>query len=129
MAKPKSPTLGELGDRLFYLYEEKDGLTKQVSALTEQIQAIEGQLLSEMEKVDLDKITCALGSLSRAAELYPSITNWETLLHFADEEGYTSMIQKRVSSTAFKEYFKERGEFPPGTEGTTGWKLNRRKSK
>ena len=118
--------LGDLVEDLFELHSQKAIADETVKSLAERISILETSILSELERTGLERVSCVSGSVSRTAELYPKILDWEALIHFMDSEGYPSMVQKRVSSKAFKEYFLERGEYPPGTDGTTGFRLNRR---
>lgn len=121
-------TMSDKTSRLFALYAELDAVNDVVKGIKEQISQIEYQLLTSMETEGLENIKTESGTVFIQSELYPSITDFSELLKYVYESGETGMIQKRISSKAFKEYFENEGAYPPGTDGTTGNKLGRRKA-
>lgn len=121
--------LGNLADKLFELYDKKSELDQQRKELQEEIDQLERELIAEMDAEDLPKISSKLGSFTRKTELYPQVQDMDAFVQFAVENGYTSMLQKRINRGPFQEYFEETGMYPDGVDAFIKDTLIRRRNR
>lgn len=76
---------------------------------------IEAELLVKMEQVGTESCGGAGYSVTIKEEDVPEQTDWETFIPFLLETGNMHLLQRRISTTAWREYNQIYGEFPPGT--------------
>lgn len=76
---------------------------------------IESELLAKMEEVGTETCGGAGYSVTVKEEDVPESTDWETFIPFLLETGNMHLLQRRISTTAWREYRQIYGEFPPGT--------------
>jgi len=119
--------MGEKIDQLFDLRARKKELQTKLKDLNKEIQSLEYEIIENMEDTGLDKVSTDSGTVSMKVELYPSVDDQEAFIEWCYENGRPDMIQKRVSSRAFREYFEETGEFPEGVKAYDRKKLNIRR--
>lgn len=121
--------LGDKIDRLYDINAEIDELKSRLSDLNKDKDALEYQILQDMENIGVDKVRGSKGTASMKVDLYPQVKDMEALVNWASETGNTAILQKRVSSGVFKEYFEQNGEYPPGIEAYNKSTLNFRRQK
>lgn len=121
-------TLGGMIDELFELRAQKEALALQEKALNARIEQATYAILTNMESEDLPKASGTLGTVSRKLELYPSVVDMPSFMQWCVETGNTHMVQKRVSSAAFKEYFAANNEYPDGLDAFEKASLNVRRA-
>lgn len=76
---------------------------------------IEAELLAKMEEVGTETCGGCGYSVTVREEDVPDSTDWETFIPFLLETGNMHLLQRRISTTAWREYNQIYGEFPPGT--------------
>lgn len=106
--------VGERVDILAALRLAKEEAERKVKDINEEISKIEYEIISAMEEQGTDRVSNSSGTVSLKVEMYPQVEDMESLVNWCAENNRPDMIQKRVSSTAFKEYFEEMNEFPDG---------------
>jgi predicted transcriptional regulator len=108
--------LGELLERLAGLKDQMDEINTTKSDLQKEIDQLEFQVISEMERNGVDKTTCNRATASLKIKMCPQIKDMDSLLRWCYENNRPDMLQKRVSDTAFKEFYEENNEYPDGID-------------
>jgi hypothetical protein len=109
-----SKTPGELIQEYSDLKKAKEALEEQVKDINNQMTAIEFKLIPAMEEQDIDKLSTNVGTVTLKVEMYPQVDDMTALIKWAYENDRPDILQKRVGSKAFKEYFEEENEYPDG---------------
>jgi predicted nucleic acid-binding Zn-ribbon protein len=110
------PNLGEMSDKLAELKTQMDGINERKSDLQKEIDALEFQIITRMDESGVDRISSSNGTATLKVEMYPQVENMEELVQWCADNGRADMIQKRISSTAFKDFFDETNEYPDGVK-------------
>lgn len=95
----------------------KEKKNEEIKAITSQITLIESQLISELQGDGLDSIKIAgVGTCTLKTEDYPMVTDMSAFVEWCATNNMPELIQKRVSSLAFKDYVAEHNEYPAGVD-------------
>ena len=100
------------------LIDAIDELRAMEAKLTMQKALVEGlkiQFLTQMEKVGTDTYKGPLGTVSVVKTIIPVISDWVALTDYITQNNAFDLIQKRVSSTAWRDRI-ESGATVPGVE-------------
>ena len=119
-------SLGSLIDEMFDLRERKRELERELKEIEETMADRESQVIQMLDK---DEITLSRGrraSASITESEVPVIEDWEAVQEYIRENDALHLLQRRVSSTAWRE-LKDAGELIPGTRPFTQRKLSLRK--
>lgn len=119
--------LGVVIDEIFALRLRKEQLNEELSEVNRQIGDLEFQAIETMEDAGLDKSSTGEGSVSLKIEQYPQVKDLNDLVNWAYENGRPDILQRRVTTTVFKEIYEETGAFPDGIDTYEKKTLNYRK--
>ena len=119
--------LGDIIDKIFELRQKKDDINAELKELNAEINDLEYQAICAMDDAGLDKTSTGSGSVSMKIEQYPNVTDLNSLVNWAFENGKPEILQRRVSKGVFKEYFEETGEYPDGIDTFEKKTLNYRR--
>lgn len=116
-------TMNSIIDERALIKAQMDGLNKRLKEFREALDQVDRLLLKKMDDEGLSRTANSLASVSINEDIVPDVTNWDALYEHVQETGDFSLIQRRVSSTAYRELLKL-GEQVPGLESRTIRRIN-----
>lgn len=109
-------TIEELLD---VMYNTRESI-RQVEKTKSDLQAIYDEAEYELVQVMQDAGVRSAGIDSCTATLkqekYPQVVDMGRFVAWCADNNYSNMLQKRVSSAVFKEFFEQSGEYPDGID-------------
>lgn len=108
-------TIDELIDRKKSIKTQMEKLNSELKGLREQENDIDLELLKKLDTEGLKKTANEVASVSIKEETVPDVHDWDALYAHIIQTGDFSLIQRRVSSTAYRELLKL-GENVPGLQ-------------
>jgi len=108
-------TIDELIDRKKSIKSQMEKLNNELKGLREQENNIDLELLKKLDTEGLKKTANEVASVSIKEETVPDVHAWDALYAHIIQTGDFSLIQRRVSSTAYRELLKL-GENVPGLQ-------------
>jgi len=115
--------INELIARRSEIKKEMEHLNKVLKDLRQQQDDIDVELMKKMDAEGLTRTANSEASVSINEETVPNVLEWDDLYNHIINTGDFSLIQRRVSSTAYRELLKL-GEAVPGVEPRTVRKIN-----
>ena len=116
-------TMNSIIDERALIKAQMDGLNKRLKEFREALDQVDRLLLKKMDNEGLSRTANDMASVSINEDIVPDVTNWDKLYEHVQETGDFSLIQRRVSSTAYRELLKL-GEQVPGLESRTIRRIN-----
>lgn len=111
------------------LKEQKEKKNEEIKAINSSITQVENMLMSELQTDGLDTIKVSgIGTVYITTTDYPQVTDMDSFVNWCAENNRADMIQKRVSSTAFKQYVEEFNEYPDGVDSYVKETVNLRRN-
>ena len=120
---PEEMTTTELIDERASNKEQLDLLNKQIKELKQHEQLLDVLLLKKMDAEGLSRTANGIASASINEDTVPEITDWEAVFEHINQTGDYSLMQRRMSSVAYKEVLKL-GEEVPGVKPRTVRRIN-----
>ena len=108
-------TIDELIDRKKSIKSQMEKLNSELKGLREQENDVDLELLKKLDAEGLKKTANEVASVSIKEETVPDVHDWDALYAHIISTGDFSLIQRRVSSTAYRELLKL-GENVPGLQ-------------
>lgn len=102
---------------------QMDELNRQLKDLRKTQDELDVLLLKKMDAEGLSRTANGQASVSINEDTVPDVMDWEELYQHIISTGDFSLIQRRVSSTAYKELLKL-GEAVPGLQPRTVRRIN-----
>jgi len=106
--------------------DSMDKLNRELKELRAESDYIDVLLLKKMDTEGLSRTANDSASVSINEDTVPEVTDWDELYKHVTETQDFSLIQRRVSSTAYKEILKL-GDGVPGLQPRTVRRVNFRK--
>jgi hypothetical protein len=103
-----------------------DKLNRELKDLRAESDYIDVLLLKKMDAEGMSRTANDSASVSINEDTVPEVTDWDQLYQYVTETQDFSLIQRRVSSTAYKEILKL-GDGVPGLQPRTVRRVNFRK--
>ena len=103
-----------------------DGLNKQLKELRAEQDYLDVLLLKKMDAEGVSRTANDAASVSINEDTVPDVTDWDALYEHVTSTQDFSLLQRRVSSTAYKELLKM-GEQVPGLSPRSVRRVNFRK--
>jgi len=122
----ESATVNELIESRAETKDSMDALNRELKELRQTQDQLDGLLLRKMDAEGLSRTANAKASVSINEDTVPEVTNWDDLYQHVTETQDFSLLQRRVSSTAYKELLKL-GDAVPGLQPRTVRRVNFRK--
>ena len=95
--------------------EEANKIAKDEKKLLDEI---DSEIIAALEAIGLESGSNDSYTAAITEEDVPDSTEWDTFYPFLQETGNFHLLQKRISSVAWREYKQIYGEYPPGTSAT-----------
>lgn len=109
-------TLEQLGDALFDRREEIRELEAKKTAIQKDFDEIEYVMIQKMQDAGLSSAGIPRCTFSLTVAAYPQVKDLDAFVQWAAKNGKAEMLQKRVSSAVFSEYFAATNEMPEGLD-------------
>jgi len=118
--------INDLINQFVLIKGQKEDLAASIKTCNEELARIEADIMAKMAEAGInqaasDKATCSMKQVT-----HPAITDWDAFYNHVTTTGQFELLQKRLSSTAFKERWAA-GDTVPGTSTTTLWELSVRR--
>ena len=115
-------------EELRALKEQKEKKNEEIKAINGAITQVENMLLTELQADGVDTISInGVGTVYITTTDYPQVIDMDAFVTWCAENNRADMIQKRVSSTAFKQYLEETNEYPDGVNSYVKETVNLRR--
>lgn len=118
-----SAPVGQLIDAYFDLREEKRTHEAQIKILNDHMSRIEAAIMEKLDHEQVDQSRGHKATASISESVVPTVTDYEAFSKFVLRHKAIHLLEKRVSSRAYREMLEERGEVP-GLEPYTKRRLN-----
>ncbi len=105
-------TIGAKIDKLYKIKLKIALANKKVDAIKLEYKKLEDEIYDELSTEKLEVSEGKLGRASRKKENTPTVTNWNKLHEYIVENDAFDLLQKRVSSTAFRARWDEKVKIP-----------------
>ena len=116
-------TMNSIIDERASLKAQMDGLNKRLKEFREALDQVDRLLLKKMDNEGLSRTANGIASVSINEDTVPDVSDWDALYAHVIATGDFSLIQRRVSSTAYRELLKM-GEAVPGLLPRTVRRIN-----
>jgi len=115
--------INELIEARASVKSEKVALNAQLKELNKTESELDYQLLTKLDEQGLSRTANDKASVSINQDTVPDVTNWDALYEHINTTKDYSLLQRRVSSTAYKELLKL-GEEVPGLQPRENRRIN-----
>lgn len=116
-------TINELIKKRAEVKQSMDSLNRELKVLRETQDHLDVLLLKKMDAEGLSRTANQRASVSINEDTVPDVTDWKEVHQYVIATEDFSLIQRRISSTAYKELLKL-GEAVPGLQPRTIRRIN-----
>jgi hypothetical protein len=116
-------TIGGKIDQLHALREQKRALEEKIKMLSDQMDSLESELISDMQAEGITRSTGTAATVSVSEVVRPSVDDWELFYNYIHKNRYYHLLERRPSVAACRELFETKGTIP-GVVPFTQRKLN-----
>ena len=120
---PRPASLGSKIDSMFELRDKKRVLEASIKDLDTAYAKLEAELIEEMGKQGVDKLSGTLASASITKTVTANVEDWDMFLAYVYKTKQGHLLQRRVSDPAFRELL-DHGKKVPGTQPFIKARLN-----
>lgn len=110
----------ELVEKYIALREAKSKMDRKhkdkMAHLTEVMDAIEAELLSEFDRQGIDSVRTANGTAYKSKRTSATVRDWDLTLDYIRQHDLWNMLEKRVNKVAVEEFVNENEGLPPGVD-------------
>ena len=119
----ETSNINALIDERATLKAQMDGLNKRLKEFRAALDQVDILLLKKLDDEGLNRTANGIASVSINEDTVPDVSDWDALYAHVIATGDFSLIQRRVSSTAYRELLKM-GEAVPGLQPRTIRRIN-----
>ena len=119
----ETSNINALIDERASLKAQMDGLNKRLKEFRAALDQVDILLLKKLDDEGLNRTANGIASVSINEDTVPDVSDWDALYAHVIATGDFSLIQRRVSSTAYRELLKM-GEAVPGLQPRTIRRIN-----
>ena len=119
----ETSNINALIDERASLKAQMDGLNKRLKEFRAALDQVDILLLKKLDDEGLNRTANGVASVSINEDTVPDVSDWDALYAHVIATGDFSLIQRRVSSTAYRELLKM-GEAVPGLQPRTIRRIN-----
>lgn len=118
-------TIGVKIDGLHKLREQKRALEAEIKTISEAMDALEQELLAQMDAEGVIKSTGKLATVSVTTSVKPVVEDWDAFYAYIHRHKYYHLLERRPAVLGCRELFEQKGKIP-GVVPFTQRKLNLR---
>lgn len=117
-------------NEFFKLKNQLDELKAKERDIRERMEAIELDIITDLENAGLEQARAELGSVTLNTKMYPSVTSdrKQDFITWSVNNGRLDMLIVRPNERSVREFFEETNELPDGVETYIKTKLNTRRA-
>lgn len=119
----ETSNINALIDERASIKAQMDGLNKRLKEFRVALDQVDLLLLKKLDDEGLNRTANGIASVSINEDTVPDVSDWDALYEHVIATGDFSLIQRRVSSTAYRELLKM-GEAVPGLQPRTVRRIN-----
>ena len=119
----ETSNINALIDERATIKAQMDGLNKRLKEFRAALDQVDILLLKKLDDEGLNRTANGIASVSINEDTVPDVSDWDALYEHVIATGDFSLIQRRVSSTAYRELLKM-GEAVPGLQPRTVRRIN-----
>jgi hypothetical protein len=116
-------TINDIINARLYTRHKLADLSKQEKALKAEQSELDWQLMTKLDDQGLSRTANDTATISISEEVVPEVQDWDELYQYITSTGDFSLVQRRMSSTAYRE-LRGQGDNVPGVADRTIRKLN-----
>ncbi len=127
--QPEQPklTTEQLMDGMIAISDERREIKKREKELIGEYRDLEAAFLIQLDEQGAKRAGTANGTATITENILPTIKDWDALTNYIIENGATHLLQRRVSSAAFRE-MQAAGIDLPGVEAYVQRQISLRRS-
>jgi len=110
--RTKPVSIGALIDGMWDLREKKRAVEAEAKSLSEQIEALETQLLVVMDTDGVTKSTGKKASAGITEAVRPNVVDWDAYYAYIHKNKFYHLLERRPSVTGCRELFESKGKIP-----------------
>jgi hypothetical protein len=119
----ETSNINALIDERATIKAQMDGLNKRLKEFRAALDQVDILLLKKLDDEGLNRTANGIASVSINEDTVPDVADWDALYEHVIATKDFSLIQRRVSSTAYRELLKM-GEAVPGLQPRTVRRIN-----
>jgi hypothetical protein len=108
----KPTSIGAKIDAMFKLREEIRKHEAEIKEITAKKDALEAELLEQMDKENVTKSTGGKASVTVSENIKPSVEDWDSFYKYISKTKQFHLLERRPSVTGCRELFEKRGKIP-----------------
>lgn len=120
-------TIAQLGEKLFEAREEIRELEAKKTEVQKIYDEVEFHMIQKMDGAGLSSAGISKCTFSLKQETYPQVKDLNAFVRWAAGNDKAEMLQRRVSSAVFKEFFAQTNMLPDGIDTYEKMTLGMRK--
>lgn len=105
-------TTADMMARLFEIRSEKAALKDKEKSLSAEADLIEAELLKRMDEQGSTRVSTSLGTAIVTETVLPNVNDWDALYEWIKANDAFHILQRRVSSPAYRELLDTGTELP-----------------
>ncbi len=127
--QPEQPklTTEQLMDGLLSIRDERKKIKDREKELIAEWRDLEAAFLAQLDEQGAKRAGTDAGTATITENILPTIKDWDALTNYILKEGATHLLQRRVSSAAFRE-LRDAGVEIPGVEAYVQRQISLRRS-
>jgi hypothetical protein len=94
---------GELIDKLHTLREQKRELEAAIKPISAEMESINNYLLEKLQEEGMPKASGKSATVSVGETVVPNVDDWDSFYDYIKKEDALYLLERRVSSTAYRE--------------------------
>jgi len=114
-----SPTIGQMLDQLAKQRKIKADLDAKVKDVEGEINNLKLEILNALQTAGMSKASSKTLTVTVKQDVVPNVTDWDAFYAFIKKNNYFHLLQRRVSTAAWKELHEQlsaKKKEVPGTE-------------
>lgn len=113
------PTIGQLLDQLAKYRKNKADLDAKVKDVEAAINGLKIEILNALQTAGMSKASSKTLTVTVKQDVVPNVTDWDSFYAYIRKNNYFHLLQRRVSTAAWKELHEQlsaKKKEVPGTE-------------
>ena len=113
------PTIGALLDQLAKQRQLKTEIDNKLKEVEGEINTLKEQILAELQESGMSKASGKSLTVSVKSDVVPTVKDWDAFYAFIKKNNYFHLLQRRVSTAAWRELHEQlsaKKKEVPGTE-------------
>lgn len=115
--------IGAMIDGLANLRKQKKHYEEELKGVKAEMEELESELITKLTEMGTTSAKTKLATVSVSSTMVPTVENWDDFYEYVKDNDAFYMLQRRVSSPAWRELY-EAGEEVPGTKAFEKISLN-----